>query len=1017
MLLVAFAALTTGYGLLKPLGESPDETAHMRLIRFVGQTGRPPLDADRQAAGYKSDVPILYHLLTGSLLHWVDYDALPTWRESSTDPRSLLIADGLSPWSVIHTEDEAWPWRGVILGWHLARLVSTALSTLTVWVVYRAALALVTMSESTRIAHARWWALGVAAVVAFNPQFSFIASSASDDNLLGLLMALFAWSLIRAWHEPRHWRPWVAGGVCLGLALTTKYSMALVVLAVPVGLIICWRRGCLSPIGALGRLIVCGTALGLVSAWWFGFRIVFFNRVDELGLVPGLVAALADHADVSAVQAVSFLQGTYASSHTAAINWLDWLVQTVVTFWLPGVPLDHGAGVAFSAVVALLSVAAVAGLVRCAVTTSDWPAAGWPRGLLAMQVALLVPFPVLRYYLSGNINESAQGRHILFPAAVPIALLLAAGLSAWLSPQRRHIAPLTAAGVLVAINLANFFGLMLPAYPEPLPVRTGAAGQTATPVHVTFGDSGELVGVDVGAWTAHGALPVTLAWRSLGYSGVDYLTDLFLVDTGGAVQARWLGHPVNGRYPIRAWEPGDVVRDEVWLVAPGLAAGEYRLCLRLLPATMAARPEPVAGDCPLLTRVTLPSAPSPGGDDRGSGYTVWQSGAPGPALPIYRHRATIQVSLGETPAGPGAPSGELAVALVGPDDAEQAPVLQTGRTYSFLVGARWPSGIYRLRIREGARSVDSAPALEVRVRARNFDVPPISHRVDAHFGDEIALLGFDFPERRVQPGGALPITLYWQAQRDIQAHYIVFNHLLSADQRQWGGRDRIPRDYYSTALWTAGEVVRDDYNVPVDPAAPPGIYHLDVGLYELLGGQMHPLWLTADGQALDANSVFIESIKVGGPPPDVTVVAPAPEHPRADRLGDVVTLLGFDLTTQPDRLEIVLYWRCDARLEVDYTTFVHIAAGSGDQPPEVAAQMDRPPADGAYPTSLWDVGDVVRDVVEVPLPDDLPPGDYSIRVGLYDAATGQRLPVTASHGVPVAGGAVPLTTVRLGDGH
>jgi hypothetical protein len=71
--------------------------------------------------------------------------------------------------------------------------------------------------------------------------------------------------------------------------------------------------------------------------------------------------------------------------------------------------------------------------------------------------------------------------------------------------------------------------------------------------------------------------------------------------------------------------------------------------------------------------------------------------------------------------------------------------------------------------------------------------------------------------------------------------------------------------------------------------------------------------------------------------------------------------------------------------------------------------MDGPPAGGKYPTSLWDVGEVIRDVVPVPLPEDLPGGDYEIRVGLYDAATGLRLPVASE-----PGDAVLLTTVHRG---
>ena len=52
-LLVIFTSVTLMYGQLNPLGEAPDEIAHMDLIRFIGDQGHLPRnDAERQVAGY-----------------------------------------------------------------------------------------------------------------------------------------------------------------------------------------------------------------------------------------------------------------------------------------------------------------------------------------------------------------------------------------------------------------------------------------------------------------------------------------------------------------------------------------------------------------------------------------------------------------------------------------------------------------------------------------------------------------------------------------------------------------------------------------------------------------------------------------------------------------------------------------------------------------------------------------------------------------------------------------------------
>jgi hypothetical protein len=48
---------------------------------------------------------------------------------------------------------------------------------------------------------------------------------------------------------------------------------------------------------------------------------------------------------------------------------------------------------------------------------------------------------------------------------------------------------------------------------------------------------------------------------------------------------------------------------------------------------------------------------------------------------------------------------------------------------------------------------------------------------------------------------------------------------------------------------------------------------------------------------------------------------------------------------------------------------------------------------GRWPTSLWLPGVALDDQHTVPIPRDLPPGSYELLVGLYDPATGARLPL------------------------
>jgi hypothetical protein len=82
-----------------------------------------------------------------------------------------------------------------------------------------------------------------------------------------------------------------------------------------------------------------------------------------------------------------------------------------------------------------------------------------------------------------------------------------------------------------------------------------------------------------------------------------------------------------------------------------------------------------------------------------------------------------------------------------------------------------------------------------------------------------------------------------------------------------------------------------------------------------------------------------------------------------------------------------LVWQALTTVPRDYTVFAHVYDGSG----QIVAQMDGWPANGNYPTSAWVAGEYVAEERLIPLPDSLPDGEYTVKVGLYDAQTMQRL--------------------------
>ncbi len=70
-----------------------------------------------------------------------------------------------------------------------------------------------------------------------------------------------------------------------------------------------------------------------------------------------------------------------------------------------------------------------------------------------------------------------------------------------------------------------------------------------------------------------------------------------------------------------------------------------------------------------------------------------------------------------------------------------------------------------------------------------------------------------------------------------------------------------------------------------------------------------------------------------------------------------------------------------------YTVFNHLLNEQG----ELVAQQDNWPVNGQWPPTCWQAGETVVDHYTIPLPDDLPPGVYTLLTGWYDAADGRRL--------------------------
>jgi hypothetical protein len=86
-------------------------------------------------------------------------------------------------------------------------------------------------------------------------------------------------------------------------------------------------------------------------------------------------------------------------------------------------------------------------------------------------------------------------------------------------------------------------------------------------------------------------------------------------------------------------------------------------------------------------------------------------------------------------------------------------------------------------------------------------------------------------------------------------------------------------------------------------------------------------------------------------------------------------------------IELTLYWRAVQSIKTSYTVFVHLVGPDGS----IYTQRDTSPLDGGYPTNMWRPKELVADYHRLTLPENSPPGQYRLVVGLYNQATMERL--------------------------
>lgn len=813
--------------------------------------------------------------------------------------------------------------------------------------------------------------LGVIAalLMAVSPYQIWHAQDARNYAMLTAASVMSMWSFFKLWRGGG-WRWWLIYILSTEWAVLTHYHGLVVIGVQGLFFLLTWQRHWRYYLPWAGTLLVI---LGPFAAWLF-FGSTLWQSEHWLPFVPlwesyvrstiaYSVGELAPRPQAIIPALVFLLFYGLGLIYAARRSWRDWRGLDMVAFLLAYTLAPNVAIWLYS------QVGTPVYLERYLIPVQ----VGY---LLAVAMGILAVGDAAQHQITKlKLTKKAASTHPTAAAPLagrPINLLLSlcltlvlAGISAWILSHHYHdpaYAKPNWRGVIETIENLSLPGdaiLMtgdggeklfdyyyrgdLPVYddfntpvPPPAEVRQRLTEIAARHERLWYTPYGVEIDATLEDWLARNAYP---AWQ------------------------RWLGRKRLALYGLQSPSPNDSTK--------GVPPDE-------LASSLATKSEK-DGQNPLLKGVSMADGPTPAGDLLPL-TLIWQADTP-PAedyqlsLRLINHQGDVFTQSDWPPLTAAQPASTW------------PPNRPVADRRSLWIPFDTPPGDYLLQLvlyhPETGQSLGRPMTIEgvaLDPTVRNVPLEALSiPNLEARPLGELSLVGFTVPEI-IQPGQEMWLWLYWQAQQSPDPETIVRLRLTTKDAA--GVTADFPLPGTQLEAWQPGQVRRAVYHMPTSPRLTGQAVAVSVALINAAEQIVAETPLT---------TVQLDSRERRFQAPEMT-------NRIETTFGDppLITLLGFDLaggngqmTSQP--LDLMLYWQAEAEMDATYTVFVQLLNEAG----QVIAQVDLQPQAGAAATTTWLPGEILADPYTLPLPADLPSGDYRLITGFYDAATGQRLPVAS----------------------
>lgn len=565
ILLCIFFVLTgIAYHATTPIFESPDESSHLKVIRYLARERQlypPTTPVMRVISGTDMAESLRYHnppiYYTPPLYHTLG--ALIAGENGLADLEARLIPSPSweAQWAPVrdgdawnknvyaHLPGETWRASASVRTATLLRMISLALGLSTLVCTYHIGRTL--FPEQPLLS------LGAAACVGLNPQFVSLSAGVTNDPLTGAIFSLTLLLALRAMRDAAKWPRWAAIGALVGLGLLTKQSALLLL---PLGGLAILGQGEYKKLPPWPKILADGLAFGinalLIGGAWYLHNALNYN--DVMGLRTHFESQVA-LSQFGLREILAIFETYWAGFGWALISAPRWYYGFA------------------GAVVAIAAAGAIRAVLKKG-TADPERRLITRRGMVILDCALLLNMMSL---VRWAIATGAPYGRLLFPSISAIGILLAWGLSQWQHSR------LFKGALLGSVLLAGGFTALVPwtllapafapaQYTGELPQGVQTAAASFTPQITLAGYSAPTRDLYPGD-----SVDVTFYWEALKAPGQRYNV---WVQWGPqdatqfvAAQDRWLGGTL---YPSELWSDGAQVRQSHTLnipktiAAPGL---------------------------------------------------------------------------------------------------------------------------------------------------------------------------------------------------------------------------------------------------------------------------------------------------------------------------------------------------------------------------------------------------------------------------------------------------------------